>query len=203
MRSSNIFILILSILSIVSCSDKNRENRTKKADITILVQPFSDLPKDKVDFVVNEIKKVYPKVKLLDKIDLPENSYYKPRNRYRADSLIHFLSKKTDKNFVTIGITSKDISSTKGNIKDFGIMGLGYKPGKACLASSFRLNKNKINEQLFKVALHELGHTQGLHHCPEKECFMRAAEGKNPTDEEKDFCEKCKALLIKKNWQFN
>lgn len=63
-------------------------------------------------------------------------------------------------------------------MKDFGVMGLGYRPGKACVASSFRLNKENLDEQFYKIAIHELGHTQGLSHCPEKMCFMRSAEGK-------------------------
>ncbi|WP_312076373.1 matrixin family metalloprotease [Chryseobacterium sp.] len=190
------------MLFLFSCTKSNQENISKETSITILVQPFDDIPSDYINDIVDEIKKVYPKVKILQSINLPENSYYKPRNRYRADSLIQFLSERTEKNFVTIGITSKDISSTKGKIKDFGVMGLGFTPGKACVASTFRLNKTKVGEQLFKVAIHELGHTLGLSHCPEKTCFMRDAEGKNHTDEEKDFCKKCKTFLIEKNWRF-
>jgi archaemetzincin len=171
--------------------------------ITILVQPFKDIPSEKVQMVTNEIKKVYPYIKILDPIDFPENTYYKERNRYRADSIIKFLSKNTKEGFVFIGLTSKDISTTKGKIKDFGVMGLGFTPGKACVASNFRLNKQNSNEQFFKIAIHELGHTQGLRHCPEKTCFMRDAQGKNPTDEETDFCKKCKQVLINKNWKFN
>lgn len=185
-----IFILFLSAVS--NCSKENGKTVNEKEAVTILVQPFKDINSEDVELVVEEIRKIYPKIKVLEPIDFPDNSYYKPRNRYRADSIISFLSKNTKQNFVTIGLTAKDISATKGNIKDFGIMGLGFRPGTACVASSFRLNKDNRNEQLFKVAIHELGHTQGLKHCPEKKCFMRDAEGKNPTDEETEFCKKCK-----------
>lgn len=200
---SNSFLLSLLSLIIFSCSDKSQKLLGENKEMVILVQPFNDLQPESVRFVTNEIKKIYPNVKLLDPIDLPKNAYYKERKRYKADSIIKFLSKNTEESFVTIGLTSKDISTTKGKIKDFGIMGLGYRPGKACVASNFRLNKEKINEQLFKIAIHELGHTQGLEHCSEKTCFMRSAEGKNPTDEEIDFCKKCKTFLINKNWKFN
>lgn len=169
----------------------------------ILVQPFEDIKPEIVTSVTEEIKKVYPHVKVLDPIDFPTNAYYKARNRYRADSIIKYLDGKTEDGFVTVGLTSKDISVTKGNVKDFGVMGLGYRPGKACVASKFRLSKENSNEQFFKVAIHELGHTQGLKHCPEKTCFMRDAEGKNPTNDEIDFCKQCKSVLIAKNWKFN
>jgi len=158
---------------------------------------------EKVRRIAEEIRKVYPYVRILEPVDFPPNAYYQPRNRYRADSLISFLSRNTKRGFVTIGLTSKDISATKGKIKDFGLMGLGFRPGNACIASSFRLSKTNSGEQFFKVAVHELGHTQGLTHCPVKTCFMRNAHGRNPTDEETGFCEQCTQILMKKNWKFN
>ena len=94
------------------------------------------------------------------------------------------------------------ISTTKNEIKDFGVMGLGFRPGNACVASSFRLSKQNKLDQLFKVAIHELGHTQGLPHCEVKTCFMRDAEGKNQTNDEKEFCSSCKIKLEKKGWVF-
>lgn len=188
-----------------SCSEKRNNVKTseQKIAITILIQPFRDIKPEKVETVAEGIRRVYPNVKVLEPIDFPENAYYKARNRYRADSIIKYLSTKTTEGFVTIGLTSKDISVTKGKVKDFGVMGLGYRPGKACVASNFRLSKENSDEQFYKVAIHELGHTQGLAHCPEKMCFMRSAEGKNPTNEETDFCKKCKTFLSNKNWKFS
>jgi archaemetzincin len=128
-------------------------------------------------------------------------AYYRPRNRYRADSLIHWFNRTTPAGYVTLGLTSKDISTTKGSHEDFGIMGLGNRPGNACIASSFRLSNGNKAEELFKVAIHELGHTQGLPHCPNRYCFMRDAEGGNTTGEEKEFCPECKQRLISKGWK--
>jgi len=81
------------------------------------------------------------------------------------------------------------------------VMGLGFMPGNACVVSSFRLSKKKRAEQFYKVVLHELGHTQGLPHCAVKTCFMRDAEGKNPTDEETGFCNSCRKHLEDENWK--
>lgn len=189
--------LILSLI-FGQCSEK--KNIVEQPEKVILIQPFKDMSDNDVEFISQKIREVYPNVKILEPIELPSHAYYKPRNRYRADTLIRYLAGRTEANFVTLGLTSKDISTTKGKVNDFGVMGLGFRPGKSCVASSFRLDKNRKNEQHFKVAIHELGHTQGLKHCPTKTCYMRDAEGKNPTDEEIQFCEKCRKFLKEKNW---
>ncbi len=111
-----------------------------------------------------------------------------------------YLRKETKEGHLIIALTSKDISWTKGKILDYGIMGLGLCPGQVCVASSFRLSKTDNLRQLFVVSIHELGHTQGLPHCPVKTCFMRDAEGGNPTNEETEFCLKCKAHLVSRGW---
>ncbi len=202
MKNNNYCLFLFSLLFSFSCTEKTEKQVKNEQVVTILIQPFKDLNSESLIFVTQKIRKVYPQVKVLEAIDFPESAYYSKRNRYRADSLIGFLNQRTKEGFVTIGLTSKDISVTKGRTKDFGVMGLGYRPGKACIASKFRLSKKNADEQFFKIALHELGHTQGLSHCPEKTCFMRAAEGQNYTDEETDFCTKCKTFLKNKNWKF-
>jgi len=200
LRLFSFLILLFSL----NCS-KESDSKNMQADtaVVIQIQPFSDMKENEVKQIADGIQKIYPHVEILKAIDFPENSYYKPRNRYRADSIIKYLSSETQNGFVKIGLTNKDISATKGKNPDFGLMGLGYRPGKSCVASSFRLNNKNKSSQFYKIAIHELGHTQGLKHCPEKTCFMRDAEGGNPTDEEKDFCKKCKNYLKTKHWQFS
>lgn len=195
-------LLLLFIFLELSCNNTKDEKYISTTSVIINIQPFADISKEEKDYVFKELKKVYPYVELNQSIELPQSAYYDKRNRYRADSLINYLSRNTADGHVTIGLIRKDISTTKGSIADWGVIGLGFCPGKACIASTFRLKKNEKLMQLFKVAIHELGHTEGLPHCPVKTCFMRDAEGKNPTNEEKEFCAKCKAFLVDKGWQF-
>jgi archaemetzincin len=182
-----------------SCNDPESMTQTASA-ITIDIQPFSDVRDEQVNYVRTELKKIYPKVELKKAIPIPPQAYYKARNRYRADSLVGYLNRRHVPGHVTMALTTKDISWTKGTIKDYGIMGLGLCPGDACVASTFRLSKTNTLDQLYKIAIHELGHTQGLKHCPVKTCFMRDAEGKNHTDELTGFCKDCKQHLITKGW---
>ncbi|WP_264532290.1 matrixin family metalloprotease [Flavobacterium sp. N502540] len=153
--------------------------------------------------VHTKIKAINPNVVLRENIPFPKNSFYKPRNRYRADSIIKTIKDNVGKDSVIVGLSNSDISVTKGKIRDWGVMGLGYHPGKSCVVSDFRLSKRNKEIQFYKVVLHELGHTEGLAHCATKNCLMRDAEGKNHLDEETDFCFKCKKYLIEKGWKLN
>ncbi|MFQ6601992.1 Zn-dependent protease [Flavobacterium sp. C3NV] len=150
--------------------------------------------------VFAEIKTINPNVVLRSNISFPENSYYKPRNRYRADSIIKSLKDNIGKDSLIVGLSNHDISTTYKGVKDWGVMGLGYRPGKSCVVSDFRMSRKNRNQQFYKVVLHELGHTEGLPHCETKICLMRDAEGGNHLDEEKDFCKNCKSFLVKKGW---
>jgi len=180
-----------------SGSDKTDPTLTKSKKLIIKIQPFSDISEEQVNYVANELKKVYSSVEINKPIPLPEHCKNNARKRYRADSLINYLSDKTEEGYLTIGLTTKDISTTKGKIADWGIMGLGFCPGNSCIASLYRLHGENRMEKLYKVAIHELGHTNGLQHCLVKTCLMRDAEGKDRLDEEKEFCVSCKAMLIK------
>lgn len=179
----------------------NNPKKVEKVNLkTIIIQPYKGLPKVDVEFVAKELSIIYNKIEIRNPIPLPKKAFNLNRSRYRADSLIKILSNTTPSGFLTIGLTDKDISATKNNVQDWGLMGLGYCPGKSCIASTFRLNKAKKGLQLFKVAIHELGHTEGLKHCLVKNCYMRDAKGKNHTDDLTSFCKKCKNVLLLKGW---
>ena len=128
---------------------------------------------------------------------LPKDAFYEPRRRYRAEILLDhldgWLPADCDR---IVGITHKDISTTKGKYEDWGILGLGRVPGKSCVVSSFRVRKKlakvPADERLARVAIHELGHTLGLSHCPNVGCLMEDAQGSVVTiDRETHLCERC------------
>jgi archaemetzincin len=208
MNNRILFIFITScVLLFSNClsdsskivTKKNESVSSKKVfDKKIILLPLGKINNTTIKNIYDSLQLIFPDVVLMKKEQMPAIAYTAPRNRYRADTLIHWMSRRANKSQVFLGITSFDISSTKNDTPDFGIMGLGYRPGNACVASDFRV---KVKSNFFKIAIHELGHTAGLKHCPEKTCFMRDAESHDPTGEEKEFCKKCKAFLTEKGWE--
>jgi archaemetzincin len=73
---------------------------------------------------------MYPRVELRQPIDLPQKTWNSARKRYRADSLINYLKSICPPDAVILGLTNKDISTTKGKVADWGVMGLGFCPGR-------------------------------------------------------------------------
>ncbi len=142
----------------------------------------------------------------LGKKPLPALAFYAPRQRYRADKLIKWLLQiRPDSIDFIMGLTAADISHAKGEIADYGIMGLAYNPGRSGVVSVFRVGKGAKNqdqkaERFSKLVLHELGHNFGLAHCKEsKHCLMRDACGtvKTLDSEEKTVCSACQKKLGK------
>ena len=196
------FIRLFSFILLTHAVSCKQPEIVKPKATVIRIQPFIDIPENEVRYVDSALRTFYSNVILRKKIVFPEHSMNKLEYRYRADSLIKYLNTLAAESEVIIGLTNRDISTTKGNVEDWGVMGLGYCPGRSCIASSFRLRKHTRIEEFFKVAIHELGHTEGLPHCKILTCYMRDAEGENTTAEETDFCSNCKDFLITKNWKF-
>ncbi len=161
-----------------------------------------------VEVVRSWLERTYAlKVKVLDHMALPKRAYYKPRKRYRAEKLLEALDETLARPplpkdaWRIMGLTAVDISTSKPPYDDWGVMGLGELPGKASVLSVFRCRRGARStehafERLGKVAVHELGHTLGLDHCPHRGCLMEDAEGKVVTlDRETGFCEPCRQRL--------
>jgi len=194
---------------IVACerSDKTRTNApgniVKKVMVhSIAIQPFNDVDSLLVRKISTGIEKqLNVTVNPFPPKGIPYFAYYPARQRYIADSLLIYLRfVNRNKNEKIIGITSKDISTQKLPYDNWGVLGLGSCPGEACLISSYRAGKNKVKAIVFEkrmisLALHELGHTYGLEHCPVFHCVMKDAKGKMALDDGDSYCEKCRNYL--------
>ncbi|MCB0397466.1 MAG: matrixin family metalloprotease [Flavobacteriales bacterium] len=158
----------------------------------VVIQPYTGIDQTTCDTVQKVIEEVYQfNVSVLPTRDLPEKAFTNVKSpRYRASILLKDLKEHLPASADHIlGLTTKDISITKldasGNVKkpeykyeDWGVFGLGSRPGPSCVVSLFRLksdDQGKFYERLKKISIHEIGHNLGLKHCTSPGCVMQDA----------------------------
>jgi len=200
-------IVALCALLIASCTGEHQKN--------VAIQPYGSFDKALTDSIKASIEKTYAfSVITLSPIELPKSAFTEVKSpRYRADTLIRMLAgNKGDQYDHILGLTLQDISTTKrdesGNVllpkhkyKDWGVFGLGYRPGASCIVSTFRLNTTNrvlLLERLKKVCNHELGHNLGLPHCESSDkCVMKDAAETIRTIDQVDLilCNECKSKI--------
>lgn len=188
-----LFLLLIS-MSMTSFIPKpiHEDEKSIPNPQIIIIKPLGKIEASTIKNVQSTLLKFFPNVRISDAEKMPKEAYFAPRKRYRADRIIRLLHNRSKNGEIYIGITHADISSTKGSIPDFGLMGLAINPGKGAVVSDFRLNdKSKLGI----LALHEVGHTFGLPHCPKKGCYMQDAKGKNHTKQLMRFCDDCSKIL--------
>jgi len=207
----HILVLVSIWLAVCKINDKQLKNNssssaTEKTAYQILLKPYDEIEESSIDFIQNGLHKIYnASIGKLLYSPLPLDAWYAERKRYWADTLLkHLKQMSSNPNMFIVGITGKDISTKKSKYPNWGVMGLGYMPGRACIISNYRLQAypksiELIDSQLLKVAIHEIGHNFGLQHCANETCYMTDSEGQNKLDGQIGFCKKCTVFLKNKN----
>ena len=164
------------------------------------VQPLGPVPAGDLDLLERAVNAFFQfRIERLPVESMPAAAYYLPRKRYRAELIIDALARQTPARI--LGVTALDISTTKDAHADWGILGLGTIGGRSGVVSSFRCKMRAPNPRtpairLAKIAVHEVGHTLGLQHCPARGCLMEDANGSVLTcDRDTDLCPQCRDRL--------
>lgn len=199
MKSSNALFALVAILltSLFSCT-----NRTEQGVAKIYILPIGPtMPAGKITLVQNQLRESYKvPVAVLPAMSLPDSAFYLPRQRYRAQSILNHIAASGlslgASPYKIIALTIEDVEVRLSESKShWGVMGLANKiGGQEAVVSLYRLADKDL--RLRKVAVHEMGHLIGLHHCtgPENNrCVMRDAKGSGATVDRGSltFCEAC------------
>lgn len=201
-------LFFLGVVGCISCqraSPKITLERDKEADLKIkrlLIQPFNEHQPETVNFLAVALaRKLRCTSTILPTQSLPSNAYNHLGKRYWADSIILWLSNKyANDTTLILGVTGCDIATKLPSKPNWGILGLGFMPGRACVISDYRLQQlgkkqSKLQQEMLTLALHEIGHNLGLQHCTQPNCLMKDAKGKRLFANLKDFCMICKQTI--------
>jgi archaemetzincin len=178
----------------------NKVNLVKQEKI-IHITPLGNVDQKYLQLVKSYIQDFYGFECVIDsRIPLTKDILAKSGTRYEASKIISKYD--SDKNVLLL--TGVDIAyhNKKRNIKEYGIIGLGFRPGTTCVVSTFRIKKRvgekKMLDRLKKVSIHEVGHNLGLDHCEyDRECLMNDVRGNvKQIDRERVWlCDNCRKII--------
>lgn len=167
------------------------------------IVPIGDVPAQVKREASTALRSVYDlDVTVHDEQSIPEGTFDRSRNQYRAEEFIELASRvgSGDKN---IGITPHDLFYRRRNY----VFGLAYLNGNGSVISTYRLQTSsdggittKPQSEVFadrvrKEVVHEIGHTFGLEHCDNSKCVMSFSPTVREVDvKEENLCGTCSRL---------
>ena len=139
-----------------------------------------------------------------DSIALPQESWDQQRGQHLASFLLAELPSLPYSGDRVLGVVDVDIFAPGLNF----VFGQADISGKRALISLQRLrqefyglprDENVFRERALKEAVHELGHTYGLRHCPDPTCVMHFSNSLPDTDLKGwNFCPVCQEKVSRK-----
>jgi archaemetzincin len=167
------------------------------------ISPLGQIAPDVLIKLQQQLVKIFPDTVctiIKDPFVVPRQAFDRKRSQYNSSIILNdlraFAVKKVEYHRV-LGVVDADIFTSGLNY----VFGEAYVSGKAALISLWRLKPEFYNENLgiavfasriLKEAVHELGHTLGLQHCPRSFCVMHFSNSIFDTDKKQSLlCDQC------------
>lgn len=169
----------------------------------VMIVPVGDIEPAVLQGIAASVEEALPlKAEVGRGLPAPRHHYNPGRGQYHATPMLKEILALKQKGFERVlGVTEADLYIPDLNF----IFGEADMHGGAAIISLARLreefygrnpDKPLLILRAGKEAVHELGHTYGLDHCPDPKCIMYFSNRLQDTDEKgPGFCDDCRNRL--------
>ncbi|MER3436553.1 MAG: archemetzincin [Chloroflexota bacterium] len=173
---------------------------------TIALVPIGQVPDTLLSELIERIEARFPSrhVQLSQyHLPVPTAALDPLRGQFRADIMLDQLAALPAHAERVLGVADADLFAPGLNF----IFGQAHVGGRVAVIALARLrpefwgrpaDPERFHERAAKEAIHELGHTYGLRHCPNPQCVMHFSNTLDETDQKTDrFCGGHEAELLR------
>ena len=183
--------------------DAENSELSRRRARTLTLMPIGRVDEALLEFLCRVLERIFGRNCIVGQpFELPAHAYNPVRGQYLSDALLALLrSLEVPGAEKVLGVTDVDLY-TEGLNFVFGQASLG---GREALISLARLRQSfyglpedetLFRERAVKEAMHELGHSYGLTHCPDPLCVMHFSNSLADTDRKQArFCPRCARIL--------
>jgi len=169
---------------------------------TIVIAPIGDLAPELLDAVGRGVQRIFGLTTavhpLLSSLSF---AFDATRAQYHSTPILDKLSAAASSDAIKV-LALADVDLFIPILTHvYGEAQLG---GKACIVSTYRLNAaaggchypEQAESRVVKEAIHELGHTFSLRHCPDPACNMHYCHSEADVDRKStELCRYCRVML--------
>ena len=153
---------------------------------------MSELERGTVEEVVGHVSRSLETEVSISKNLRCDGGFDAARGQWLADAMIELCVKPyASPDHHTLGLTDRDLYVPRLNF----VFGLASREAGVAVVSWHRLTGEDavLGTRIVKEVVHEVGHLEGLNHCPKDDCVMWFSNTLWETDRKKaDFCPKCR-----------
>jgi archaemetzincin len=172
----------------------------------LYIVPVGPVPERVLQWIENAASEWFPlPVRRLPQLSIPPSAYDERRKQYQSVEIMKMLAQNAPRDASRfLGVTEVDLMIPMLSF----LFGQAQLDGPIAVVSLCRLRQtfyglpeddSLLQERVVKEALHELGHTFGLAHCPDRMCAMSLATHVELVDAKAEqFCERCGLSLVER-----
>ncbi|MEA2240209.1 MAG: hypothetical protein QOC81_4933 [Thermoanaerobaculia bacterium] len=188
-------LALMLIVVLLAC--RADHHLASKRPVIVLV-PIGSVPMEVLVHLQRELSPILKRdVVIGAAIPLPETALVASRNQYLGSALLEDLERHdVPQAERVVGVIDADAFAPGLNF----IFGQAKLPGRYAVVALSRFrdsfrgrpeNVAKFHDRALKETVHELGHTFGFEHCPNRKCVMHFSNSFGDTDyKQAQFCER-------------